>query len=276
MKITAILAVVSSALSADRINIDAWDRVVKKYVYPNKLWHGVNKHIVDYCAIEQDPDFILTIKSIENADLEGMGRDEYYATYLNIYNAMAVNFILKHPYAEDGSCITSIKNVTNAFYLNTSNVGGTVFALDDIEDHMRHPRKWGQDFDEYCTGHGAFVCTGTSCPNVRIEAYRTETVAEQMADNFRDWMSIPQTGSHLGSLNGLDLLFVTKVMWWFEPEFKACSGSANSSAAWLADYVPPQSSKYIADTLPGVELQYMDYNWLLNGPYDTCRDCAGR
>lgn len=153
-------------------------------------------------------------------------------------------------------------------------VGGEYLALDDVEYRITSKMKsdWGLEPD--CRVHSTIVCAGISCPNLRRGAYFPDQVYDQMQEEFELWMTNGDIGARLGNLGGQDdLYYVTHIFRWFRAQLDYCSPTGVGSD-WLVQFLPEDGVKYFndPDNQP-LELQYMPYNWNLNGPFE-CRDCS--
>lgn len=282
-----IFAAFFTLASAHHMDYDQWDFLTKTYFRTNTLWHGVNKTVVDYCGFSKDKRFGDVINSIAKADLTKDGkpvvtRDEWFAAHINIYNVMVIATIIKHPYFENSNkCIESIQNVTvgvnTGFDIPAWNVGGVMLSLDDIEDRITSKMKSDWALEPDCRVHATIVCAGISCPNLRRGAFYPDQVYDQMQEEFELWMTNGDIGARRGNLGGqADLFYVTHIFYWFRDQFSYCSesgGFGGKPSDWIVNYLTPDGVDYFTDPKnQPLELQYMPYNWNLNGPYE-CRDC---
>ena len=94
-------------------NATLWDRVTRKYVVPGSLF-DIQVNLVNYTGIENDPglekkpalftqapvafvDFRDYIAALANATIDNLNKAEFYAFFINVYNALAVNLIVQVP-----------------------------------------------------------------------------------------------------------------------------------------------------------------------------------
>lgn len=255
--VAGFLLLLSGAAASYPADYLAWDRALKRHVAVNGSREGMNAHLVDYCGMKADSDFHQFLTSLAAADAHGLSKEGLYALYMNAYNALAVNMLIRFAKGSDGKCIQSIQNISNVWTQFAGVVAGTSMSLNDIEGLLRNPSAVG--FKEDCRVHGCIVCASLSCPNLRAEAYLPETLDAQMTDNVRDWLANPKKGS------GLDggTLTVTKIINFFPSDFITCSGS---DVDFVAEYAPPEVASFIAQTgAKNVHLHFFDYNWDANG-----------
>jgi hypothetical protein len=257
-------------MSAQTLDYDAWDRVVKRHVTLGVL-DGTGVNVVDYCGVKGDADFARFLESLASMKLDGLSKSEVIAVYINAYNAFAFNAVLtgaRHAKL-DGRCIKSMwptpDGIPGVFDLQVHNFSGRLVSLNEVEGVLRDPSTLR--FSEDCRIHGALVCGGVSCPNVRQEAFRPERLDEQLDDQLQEWLAEPHKGSFLDA-NGLT---VSKIFSWFEKDFVGCSQSVG---AFLASHAPPEVAVYINAHSVNLKLSFFDYDKALNGDADELCECA--
>mmetsp|Transcript_36591 Transcript_36591/g.82349 ORF Transcript_36591/g.82349 Transcript_36591/m.82349 type:complete len:201 (+) Transcript_36591:36-638(+) len=157
-------------------DFSSWDRVLKRHVAVNGSAAGIPMHKVDYCAIAADPDFESFKHELAVADAANLTKAEVYALYMNAYNALAVDMIIRHPRPARrlGKCISSITDIgvpaVSVWNEFAGVVAGKNMSLNEIEGLLRDPSPLG--YEEDCRVHGCIVCASVSCPNLRAEAWQ--------------------------------------------------------------------------------------------------------
>lgn len=259
-----------ATMSAQTLDYDAWDRVVKRHLTPGVL-DGTGMNVVDYCGVKNDADFARFLKSLASVKLDGLNNNELKAVYINAYNAFAFNAVLTGAQQAklDGRCIKSMwptpDGIPEVFTLEIHNFSGRLVSLNEVEGVLRDPSTLG--FPEDCRIHGTLVCGGVSCPNVRQEAFRPETMDVQLDKSMQEWLAEPHKGSFVDA-NGLT---VSKIFSWFEKDFVGCSQSVG---AFLASHAPPKVADYITAHSGDLNLSFFDYDKALNGDADALCQCA--
>jgi hypothetical protein len=181
-------------------------------------------------------------------DYETWSRAQRLAFWINAYNAFTVELILDH------YPIASIRKIGwlpgAAFrrqFIPMPELRGGVISLNEIEhDTIR------ADFAEPRI-HFALVCASRSCPPLRSEAYRGADLDRQLADQARVFLGDATKNRFDAAAN---TLYLSAIFDWFAVDFRAAAGS-------LQAFVAP----YLADpraALPGVRIEYLDYDWSLN------------
>eukprot|EP00927_Polykrikos_kofoidii_P036637 TRINITY_DN3092_c0_g1_i1.p1 TRINITY_DN3092_c0_g1~~TRINITY_DN3092_c0_g1_i1.p1 ORF type:complete len:277 (-),score=45.87 TRINITY_DN3092_c0_g1_i1:64-894(-) len=259
-----------STMSAQTLDYDAWDRVVKRHVTPGVL-DGTGVNVVDYCGVKSDADFVRFLESLASMKIDGLSKSEVIAVYINAYNAFAFNAVLTGARQAklNGRCIKTMwpipDGIPEVFDLQVHNFSGRLVSLNDVESVLRDPSTLR--FSEDCRIHGALVCGAVSCPNVRHEAFRPETLDEQLDDQMQEWLAEPHKGCSLDT-NGLT---VSKIFFSFEKDFVGCS---HSVGAFLASHARPEVAAYINAHIGHLNLSFFDYDKALNGDADKLCQCA--
>jgi len=262
-------------------NSTLWDNVVRKYVSPGTEVHDIAINSVDYMGISQDPDFAAYLQSLEVATIDSLDRNETYAFFINVYNALAVNMIITHACGDDifGKCgpIKGIQDIGTLVPLNpvwgqpAGTVGGKVWSLDDVENYLRAPPN-GMKEDPRL--HACIVCASVSCPNIRNSAYTVHGLNEQMTDNFNDFLNNTKKGMKVDRAD--NKIYLSSIFNWFASDFQAAEGSVLD---FILVYLPLDHPDYqwISNNKGTVELEYFDYDWDINSsgelPCDHTRVC---
>ncbi|TDJ49410.1 MAG: DUF547 domain-containing protein [Nitrospina sp.] len=233
--------------AAQAFDFSGWDALLKKHVRPTTL-EGVRLNALDYARVRTDPEFkkiVSALKSFSPARLKT--RDEKLAFWINVYNIMAVKMVLDH-YPVKG-----IKDAGSLFQSvweqPAGQVGGKKISLNDIEHKilrkMDEPRM-----------HVAIVCASVSCPDLRREAYRAETLDVQLTDQTQRFLQNWGKGMRLDSEE--NRLYLSKIFSWFEGDFETQGGVLE----FITTYAPASIQK---DLKRGkLKISYLDYNWNLN------------
>lgn len=199
--------------------------------------HVSNNGNVNYKGFKRDivllQNYIGTLS--ENMPNETWSKEAKLAYWINAYNALTVDLIVKnYP-------IKSIKDIDNPWGQRLWNLGGTLYNLDEIEHKilrkMDDPRI-----------HFGIVCASFSCPKLLNTAFTAEQLDEQLTTATRDFLS--DTDRNNISENELNL---SKIFQWFAKDFKQ-NGT-------LIDFIDQYSDINIS---PNAKKRYKDYNWALN------------
>ncbi|UKM65208.1 DUF547 domain-containing protein [Flavobacteriaceae bacterium GSB9] len=192
---------------------------------------------VNYKGLKkQEKDLGKYIKYLtENIPKSTWLKNETLAYWINAYNALTVDLILKH------YPVKSIKDIKNPWKQRLWELGGKAYSLDKIEHDilrkMDEPRI-----------HFAIVCASYSCPKLQNEAFTPKQLDHQLTNATKDFLS--DSSRNEISKNKLKL---SKIFQWFSKDFEK-NGS-------LIDFLNQYSDIEIS---PKAKTNFKDYSWDLN------------
>jgi len=129
------------------MNYSVWDQILKSHVKLGSMDGISSLNVLDYSAIYSNVDlFIVVLCQFKNSNISNFTRTEYYAFWINAYNVLSVNTVLRYPCQSDlfGNCsaLTSITQIgvpqPNIFFGDAVwkyyyfNVGGQSLNLNEI------------------------------------------------------------------------------------------------------------------------------------------------
>ncbi|MFL1012543.1 DUF547 domain-containing protein [Flavisericum labens] len=225
----ALLVFSISHINAQKVSHDAWNNILKDYVS--------EKGNVNYKSLKNNQgDITQYINYLgENTPNEDWSENEKLAYWINAYNALTIDLILKH------YPIKSIKDIKNPWKQRLWTLGKKSFNLDEIEHeilrNMGEPRI-----------HFAIVCASFSCPKLQNEAFTAEQLDRQLTKATKEFLN--DSGRNEISKNKLKL---SKIFQWFSKDFEK-NGS-------LIDFLNQYSDIEISTK---AKKTFKDYNWDLN------------
>ena len=161
--------------------------------------------------------------------------EDKLAYWMNAYNAMTIDLILRH------QPIESIKDIKNPWDQRFWKLGEKYYNLDEIEHKilrkMDEPRI-----------HFGINCASFSCPPLLNEAFTADTVDKQLDVVARKFINDSQRNTITA-----DKLEVSEIFNWFGKDFKK-QGS-------IIDYLNQYSNIKISEN---AKLRFKDYDWSLN------------
>ncbi|WP_203255903.1 DUF547 domain-containing protein [Hyunsoonleella ulvae] len=162
-------------------------------------------------------------------------KNEKLAYWINAYNAMTIDLILRH------YPIKSIKDIKNPWKQRYWQLGEKWYNLDEIEHQilrkMDEPRI-----------HFAIVCASYSCPKLQNEAFTASKLEQQLTSATKEFLNDPERNAI--SKNSLEL---SKIFQWFAKDFKQNGDLID----FLNAYTHIEISK-------NAKKQFKDYSWDLN------------
>ena len=225
-------------IAPERVSHQAWDRIVLAHVRDGQ---------VDYPAIQADGMLDGYLRELNHIDPTKLARrQDQLAFWINAYNAFAVQGILDH-YSP-----MTLWGRYRYFIGRDYRVGGTTINLYNLEREVLI-----EQFHEPLM-HFAIVCASTSCPKLQSWAYQPEQLDHQLVQAAKAFINDPTRNrfDRKQKVASLSMIFH-----WFEKDFASASGSVLS---YLARYVEdPELAQEL--TQPGYRIEYLDYDWSLNG-----------
>lgn len=233
--------------SSARIDFSAWDGLLKRYVMPSP--DGVNR--VDYATFRAGgrAELEKTIAELTALPISSYNRDEQFAYWVNLYNAVTIKVILDHHPVE------SIRDIDISPGLFASgpwdkelvSVEGEDLSLNDIEHRILRPI-WDDPRIHY-----AVNCASIGCPNLAVDAYEGERLEPMLEAAARAYINDPRGVT----ING-NAVTVSKIYDWFQEDF---GSSTQSVLAHLTSYAAPG----LAERLNAIgDIQGTEYDWSLN------------
>lgn len=233
-----------SETSATAVDHDAWDAFLSRYVKAT----ADGRTVVDYGAVGAADKAALSayIAALERVDPTALPRNEAFAYWANLYNALTVRFIL------DNYPVKSIRDIRSGLLpgpwkRDAATINGMTLTLDDIEHGvLRH--HWSDNRVHY-----ALNCASVGCPNLLQRAFRGDTLDDALNDAAKAYVNHPRCARF-----EKDSLVVASIYKWFIKDF----GSDDSGVlAHLQRYADPA----LRARLSGVKkIGKFEYDWRLN------------
>jgi hypothetical protein len=231
------------------INHSAWGEFLGRYVQADES--GIN--FVAYADVGSKDRSALKayIKRLTNEDPRQLRKAEQLAYWVNLYNALTVEVVLRHP-NED-----SIQDMGDGFFSSGPwsdkliEIGRESLSLDDIEHRILRPI-WRDHRIHY-----AVNCASISCPNLAPVPYTAKNVEEMFSAAEQHYINHPRGVS----FDDRGRLTLSKIYTWYSSDF------ANDEAE-LLHYLSTHHAT-AADRLHEYtgSVRY-DYDWKLNAAID--------
>lgn len=171
----------------------------------------------------------------ENMPSNTWSKEDRLAYWINAYNALTIDLILRNPSEK------SIKDIKDPWDQRLWKLGDKWYNLNQIEHDilrkMNEPRI-----------HFAIVCASVSCPKLQNTAFTASGLENQLTSATKEFLK--DSSKNNLSKNSIKL---SKIFKWFGKDFKQ-----NQS---LVDFLNKYSD---IEILQNASKSYMDYNWNLN------------
>ncbi len=209
-----------------------WDELLKKHVsgYGNVNYEGFksdHKKLLDYI-------YVLSLVN-KNENFNKLSKNEKLAYWINLYNALTVDLIVRH------YPIKSIKDIKNPWKQRLWKTANLNYNLDEIEHDilrkMNEPRI-----------HFAIVCASISCPKLKNQAYTADLLETQLTKATKEFLA-DNTKNEIAK----NELKISKIFKWFSKDFE----TNGTVIDFINQYTTIKISK-------DAKINYKGYNWDLN------------
>lgn len=226
----------SNPLPPHQFSQDQWESVLSAHVRDGA---------VDYPGIQDDVRFLPYVALLERVDPNQLSTDDRRAFWINAYNAFAVKGIVDH-YSP-----MTLWGRYRYFIGREYQVCGRAMNLYDLERSILIAQ-----FHEPLM-HFAIVCASASCPKLQSWAYQGYKLDRQLDQAARAFINDPARNRFD---RGHKVASLSMIFKWFESDFSG----GGSVLAYIARYVDdPELAKELMQ--PGYRIEYLDYDWSLNG-----------
>ncbi|MCK5401773.1 MAG: DUF547 domain-containing protein [Flavobacteriaceae bacterium] len=210
-------------------NHTLWNDLLQKYISANGN--------VDYKGFKSDhstlKNYIATLS--ENTPTKTWTKEDKLAYWMNAYNALTVDLIVRH------YPLKSIKDIDKPWGQRLWKLGNKWYNLEEIEHQilrkMNEPRI-----------HFGIVCASVSCPKLQNKAFTSSNLETQLTNATKGFLADPARNNL--SQNSIK---ISKIFKWFSSDFKE-NGS-------LVDFINKYSEIVISQN---ASKSYKDYDWNLN------------
>ncbi len=226
-------------------------------LFTEVLSDHVEKGMVDYQAIKQDPRFEEYIELLRNIDPYQIRADDFLSFWINVYNAFTIKVVC------DNYPVKSITDLhTGGFYISHI-IKKTIWDKEYID---LNDRKYTLNFIEHkllrpygdARIHFALVCAAKSCPSLRAEAYETNTLDEQLNEQARTFLS--QENKNRFDFEN-NVVYLSKIFKWFSGDFKK---NGQDVLDYVSQFLENKRAEYIRMNRNKINIKYTDYDWALN------------
>ncbi len=220
-----------------------FDHTLRQYVDEEGL--------VDYNGIARDKDFSDYIESLESANVDTLSRDGQLAFWINAYNAITIDKVIKWKPEKSvrETFVPGVWTSTKFFTSREHVVARERMSPDDIEHEILRKRFKDPRI------HFAIICASSSCPKLPRFAYREKDVQDKLEEETRKYISSDR-GVRIDRAE--NTLYLSKIFDWFESDFNAKSGSVMS-------FIRPYLREDVVSFLQREpKIDHIHYNWALN------------
>lgn len=241
--LSSVLIVFSAVQGAYPFDHSNFDLILKQHVD--------DRGLVDYNGIAKERRFLDYMKSLESAKVEGLSRDAQLAFWINAYNAVVIDKVIKWKPKKSvrETLIPGVWTSTKFFTSREHIVAGKRISPDDIEhDILRKKFKDPRI-------HFAIICASSGCPKLPRIAYTEENVQARLEEETRKYLD-SERGIRIDRAE--NTLYLSRIFDWFGNDFVEKSGS-------VVNFIRPYLKQEIISFLKGKpRIAFLHYDWALN------------
>jgi len=241
MRILLLCLVFISQYSSANFDWSNYSKLLTKYTAIAEV-SGIHSNLVDYQGFGQDPLYPALLERLALFDSTALTDNEKLAFYINAYNLLAIKLVIDH---KPKKSIRDIGSWFSPVWQKPAGVlAGKTISLDTIEHKilrkMKEPRI-----------HFALVCASLSCPNLRTEAYDSQTIDRQLDEQTKLFLADKNKGI---SIQG-NTVYISKIFNWFSEDF-----TQDKSEQGVLKFI----AQYKIEVGRFSRYKTLDYNWQLN------------
>ena len=235
-----------------------WDRLLAAHV--SDIGDGFAT-AVDYTGFSKDRDaleaYLDALAAVEQSEFDRWDRDEQLAFLINVYNAWTVELILT-AYPD----LDSIRDLGSFFSSPWKKSFVRLFGEEVSLDHVEHTLIRGSGRYEEPRIHFAVNCASIGCPALAAEAYRGDTLEQQLEAATRRFLA--DSTRNRTNNNALE---VSSIFKWYRGDFEKGWRGIDSLGAFLARYadavgLTDEQADQAAKSK--MRIRFLSYDWALN------------
>jgi hypothetical protein len=225
-----------------------WQALLDRYLVTNDP-SGINRFRYGAVAAADKTRLADYLRGLQKRDPRRYGRVQQKAYWINLYNALTVNLVIKH------YPVKSILRIRSGFFRigpwndTVAHIAGHPITLNDIEHRILRPI-----FKDNRV-HYALNCASLGCPNLSAKAYTAANMDKQLEAAVRAYVNSPR-GVHFEDGE----LVLSKIYDWYQQDFGADEAAV---LTYLTRYAEPGLAKQLRGYHGPVRYAY---DWELNAP----------
>jgi hypothetical protein len=191
------------------------------------------------------------MESLQSAKAEELPRDGQLAFWINAYNAVTIDKVIKGKPKKSvrETLVPGLWTSTQFFTTREHTVAGKLLSQDDIEHEILRKRFKDPRI------HFSIICGSLGCPPLPRVAYTEQNVQTRLEEETRKYLNSPR-GTRVDRAE--NTLYLSKLFDWFADEFIRKSGSVMN---FMRPYLNEETLSFI-ELNP--KISYLEYNWALN------------
>lgn len=243
-------------------------------VYDTFLQRFVSNGLVDYKGMaKQQATLNKYLQSIEHVDpikFENWSENEQMTFWINAYNAITLEAILRNYPIQWGSFISwalfpksSIRQINKVWDTFYTKVMGKELTLNQIEHEILRKKFHDPRI------HFAIVCASIGCPKLESRAFLADDLEQRLEGAARNFIS----DSKQVKLNKKEnTIYLSSIFEWYKGDFEASpevhrnfknySKSERGIIEFIVNRLSQEDQQFVFNNQP--KIKYLKYDWTLN------------
>ncbi len=259
------LGIFSANLAAQNFDHAIFDELLQQYVADG---------LVDYQGLKKAhsslASYLEQLERVNPTDFERWSKPEQMAFWINAYNAITIEGILRNYPIQWGSMIArarfpqnSIRQIGGFWDKVFVSVMGKDLTLNDIEHKILR-----QEFDDPRI-HFVIVCASIGCPILESRAFFADDLNQRLDQATRNFITNPEKVRLDQQENAL---YLSAIFDWYRDDFPVSADGLEQFAKYgkadqgiiefVTNFLVESDQKYIAQHQP--KIKYLNYDWSLN------------
>lgn len=240
--------ILSNEKNTKAISHKMYQDFLNRYLFTGE--NGVNQ--VYYSKVTAKDKQVLSqyIKELTSLPIRTFSKKEQLAYWINLYNALTIQLILKHWPVQS---ITKI-NISPGFFsfgpwdAPLITIEGQKITLNDIEHRILRPI-WNTPLLHY-----ALNCASMSCPQLQNKAFTAQNSQYLMNKSAQEYVNSPY-----GVKVEANTLRLSKIYQWYQADF---GNDESRVLKHIAQFANPKLKKQLSNKQKSI---FYYYNWNING-----------
>jgi len=242
--------------------------------YDQILQNNVNNGLVNYKNLKSDrkqlTEFLNATGTVDEKDFLSWSKDERKAFWINVYNAVTIEGILRNYPIQWGRFMakrrfpqSSIRQISKFWDTPFVKVMGKDITLNQIEHEILRKKFADPRI------HFVLVCASIGCPVLDNHAFLPDNLDARLDDAAKAFILNP---AKVRLDKAEKKLYLSSIFDWYKKDFKA-SRKAQSELTKYGDkdrgvirfivrYLPESDRAFILQNQP--KIKYLSYDWTLN------------
>jgi len=243
-------------------------------ILDNLLQKNVKNGFVNYIALKADKSelihYLYQLEQVDSSEFKNWSEHEQMAFWINAYNAITLQAILRNYPIQWGSFISrarfpknSIRQINKVWDTVYTKVMGKEFSLNQIEHEILRKKFHDPRI------HFAIVCASIGCPKLESRAFYANDLEQRLEQAARNFIS---NSKQVRLDKKENTFYLSSIFEWYKDDFKSSlktqrtfknySKSERGIIDFIVNRLSKEDRKFVINNHP--KIKYHKYDWTLN------------